>query len=319
MGSFLKICEYLFPGLNWSDKSLKSFNIFNIDKEHDGIKLGKYLREKLMMSRNGLIKVKKSDSLKVNGYYVHTDKILKAGDIVEFMLPDQNSENILPEDMELDIIYEDDYMIVVNKRAGILVHPSRNHYMGTLANGIMYHLMEKGRNVTIRPVNRLDKNTSGLVLFAKSSHIQHLISSDNFKDKIVKEYRAIVQGIVEPDSGTIDAPIAIERVHSIKRVVRGDGSRAITHYRVIERYTDYSLLGIVLETGRTHQIRVHMAHLGYPLLGDDLYRGSQEKIQRHALHACNIKMLHPITHSNLNFAAEIPEDMMKLIRKHSEN
>lgn len=309
----------LYPGLNWSDKGLKSYNVFIIDEEHDGLKLGKYLREKLLMSRNGLIRVKQSDSLKVNGYYVHTDKILKAGDQVEFSLPDRNSENILPEHMELDIIYEDDYMTVVNKKAGMLIHPSRNHYMGTLANGLMYHLMEKGRNITIRPVNRLDRNTSGLVLFAKSSHVQHLISSYNFKDKIVKEYRAIAQGIVESDSGTIDAPIAIERVHSIKRVVREDGSRAVTHYRVIERYTDYSLLAIVLETGRTHQIRVHMAHLGHPLLGDDLYGGSQEKIERQALHAYNIKMLHPITQDNLNFTAEIPEDMMKLIRKHSED
>jgi len=305
--------------LNWSDKGLKSYNVFIIDEENDGLKLGKYLRQKLLMSRNGLVKVKKSESLKVNGCYVHTDKILKTGDRVEFSLPDQNSENILPEYMDLDIIYEDDYMIVVNKKAGMLIHPSRNHYMGTLANGLMYHLMEAGRNVTIRPVNRLDRNTSGLVLFAKSSHVQHLISSDSFKDKIVKEYRAIAQGIVEPDSGTIDAPIAIERVHSIKRVVRADGSKAVTHYRVIERYTDYSLLGIVLETGRTHQIRVHLAHLGHPLLGDDLYGGSQEKIERQALHASNIRMLHPITHNNLNLTAEVPEDMMKLIRKHSED
>lgn len=319
MQSFLRIFSSLFPSLNWSDRGLKSYNIFIVDKEHEGLKLGKYLRDKLMMSRNGLVKVKQSDSLKVNGCYVHTDKILKAGDKVEFNFPDQDSENILPEYMDLDIVYEDDYMIVVNKKSGILIHPARNHYMGTLANGIMYHLMEEGRNITIRPVNRLDRNTSGLVLFAKSSHVQHLISLDGFKDKIVKEYLAIAQGIVEPDSGTIDAPIAIERVNWIKRMVREDGNRSITHFQVIERYMDYTLLNIILETGRTHQIRVHMAHLGHPLLGDDLYGGSQEKIERQALHAHNIKMLHPITHSNLKLTAEIPEDMLKLIRKHSED
>lgn len=304
---------------NWSDNGLKNYNIYEIDKKYDGLELGKYLKEKLMMSRNGLIKVKKSGSLKVNGDYVHTDKILKAGDKVEFELPDQHSENILPEYMELDIIYEDEYMIVINKEAGIPTHPSKNHFMGTLANGLMYYLMEEGREITIRPVNRLDKNTSGLVLFAKSSHVQHLMTLESYKTNITKEYLAVAQGRVEPDSGTIDAPIAIEREHSVKRVVREDGNRAVTHYRVIERYADYSLLGIILETGRTHQIRVHMAYLGHPLLGDDLYGGSQEKIQRHALHAYNIKMLHPIIHTNLNFTAELPEDMLQIIRKHSED
>jgi len=296
---------------------LKNYNIFNIEKECDGLKLGKYLREKLRMSRNGLTKVKKSCSLKVNGNYVHTDEILKAGDKVEFELPDQNSENILPECMELDIIYEDEYMVVLNKKSDIPTHPSGKYYTGTLANGLMYHLMEEGRPITIRPVNRLDKNTSGLVIFAKSSHIQHLMALEDYKPNFIKEYLAVAQGIVEADSGTIDAPIAIERAHSVKRTVREDGYRAITHYRVIERYEDYSLLGIILETGRTHQIRVHMAHLGHPLLGDELYGGSQEIISRQALHAYNIKMLHPIIHTNLNFTAELPEDMLQLIREYS--
>ncbi|HYF82329.1 MAG TPA: RluA family pseudouridine synthase [Clostridia bacterium] len=292
---------------------MKKYNVYEIEKQHDGVKLGDYLREHLMMSRNGLIKVKKSGSLKVNGLNVHTDIILKAGDKVEFELTDQNSENILPEFMELAIIYEDEYMIVINKEAGIPTHPSKNHYMGTLANGLMYHLMEEGRDITIRPVNRLDKNTSGLVLFAKSSHIQHLMSLESYKHKISKEYLAIAQGRVEADSGTVDAPIAKEREHSVIRTVREDGARAVTHYHVLERYEDYTLLSIFLETGRTHQIRVHMAYIGHPLLGDDLYGGGQEKIKRHALHAYNIKMLHPILHSNLNLTAELPEDMLQCL------
>lgn len=298
---------------------MKKYNTYEIEKQHDGAKLGDYLREHLMMSRNGLIKVKKSGSLKVNGLRVHTDNLLKTGDKVEFELPDQNSENILPEYMELDIIFEDEYMILINKAAGIPTHPSKNHYMGTLANGLMYHLMEEGQDITIRPVNRLDKNTSGLVLFAKSSHIQHLMSLESYKQKISKEYLAIVEGKVEAGSDTVDAPIAREREHSIKRTVREDGARAVTHYRVIERYEDYTLLSIFLETGRTHQIRVHMAYIGHPLLGDDLYGGGQEKINRHALHAYNIKMLHPIVHNDLNFTAELPRDMSALIKKHSED
>lgn len=296
---------------------MKSCNTFNIDKEYDGLKLGEYLRGKLRMSRNGLIKVKKSGSLKVNGYYVHTDEILKAGDKVEFELTEKNSENILPECMELDIIYEDEYMVVINKKAGIPTHPSGKHYTGTLANGLMHHLMEEGKPITIRPVNRLDKNTSGIVIFAKSSHIHHLMALEDYKPNFIKEYLAVAEGRVKADSGTVDAPIARERVHFIKRVVREDGDRAVTHYHVIKRYTDCSLLGITLATGRTHQIRVHMAYLGHPLLGDELYGGSQELISRQALHAYNIKMLHPITQSNLNFTAELPKDMMKLIREYS--
>lgn len=293
---------------------MKTYNLFDIDKRHDGMVLGVYLKEQLMMSRNGLIKVKKSGSLKVNGIGVHTNTILKAGDRIEFELPDQTSENILPEHMELDIIYEDDYMIIINKAAGIPTHPSRNHYMGTLANGLMYHLMGEGRDITIRPVNRLDRNTSGLVLFAKSSHIQHLMSLESYKQNMTKEYLAIVHGRVEAGSGTVDAPIAREKAQSIVRVVRGDGDRSVTHYRLLERFEDYSLLSIILETGRTHQIRVHMAHIGHPLLGDDLYGGSQEKINRHALHAYNIKMLHPIEHKSMSFTAPVPDDMKLLIK-----
>lgn len=296
---------------------MKNYNIYDIDKEHDGLKLGRYLKERLMLSRNGLIKIKKSDSLMVNGCYVHMDKILKTGDRVEFEIPEKNSGNILPEYMELDIVFEDEYIVVVNKTAGIPTHPSGRHSMGTLANGLMYHLMEEGRDITIRPVNRLDRNTSGLVLFARSSHIQHLMALESYKTNMVKEYLAVVQGRVMVDSGTIDAPIAIERVHSMKRAVRADGSRSVTHYRVIERYEDYSLLAVVLETGRTHQIRVHMAHIGHPLLGDELYGGSREKIKRHALHAHSIKMVHPIVHSNLSFTAELPQDMIELIRVYS--
>jgi len=302
--------------LDWSENNLKRFNTYIIDKENDGIKLGVYLKNRLMMSRNGLIKVKKSGSLKVNGYKAHTDIIIKAGDKVEFELPDRNSENILPEFMPLDIIFEDDYLIVINKEAGIPTHPSRNHYMGTLANGLMCHWMEEGRDITIRPVNRLDKNTSGLVIFAKSSHIQHLMSIEDYRSKITKEYLAVVQGVVGADSGTVDAPIAREKLHSIRRVVREDGAEAVTHYSVIERYEDCSLLEIVPETGRTHQIRVHMAHLGYPLLGDELYGGSQERIKRHALHAHRISMLHPIENRMLEFSAQIPSDMKELIKKH---
>ncbi|HWR62039.1 MAG TPA: RluA family pseudouridine synthase [Clostridia bacterium] len=292
---------------------MKSRNAFDIAEECSGMKLGRYLRERLLLSRNAVIRIKKSGTLTVNGLIAHTDRLLKVGDRVEFELTDENSTNILPEQMELDIVYEDEYMLVINKVAGIPTHPSGRHQTGTLANGLVFYLNSRGAELTARPVNRLDRNTSGLVAFAKNSHVQHLLNLEAYKGRMIKEYLAVVHGRVTGSQGTIDAPIAREKEHSVVRVVREDGSRAITHYRVIERYRDSALLSLILETGRTHQIRVHMAYLGHPLLGDDLYGGSLERIKRQALHASSIKMLHPITHADMEFSAELPEDMRELI------
>ena len=293
---------------------MKEQNIFYVDENWLRGKLGDYLRYKLMISKRGLIRIKKAGSIKVNGKIAYLNQELTTGDRIEFSFgEDPGSENILPEFMELDIVFEDDYLAVVNKKAGIPTHPSRNHYMGTLANGMVYHWMGEKDNITIRPVNRLDKDTSGLVVFAKSSHIQHLMSLETYKSNMKKEYVAIVHGIVEADSGTIDVPIARETQHSVKRVVREDGSKAVTHYRVLRKYSDYSLLSIILETGRTHQIRVHMTHIGHPLLGDELYGGSSEAIQRHALHAYRIVMRHPVSREIIKLTAQVPGDMVSLL------
>lgn len=293
---------------------MKTRNNFDIDRGSDGMELGRYLREKHLLSRNAMIRIKKSGTLTVNGIIAHTDRLLSEGDRVEFYLKDENSLTMEPEEQELDIVYEDEYMIVINKPSGMPTHPSGRHQTGTLANGLAFYLRSLGSELTVRPVNRLDRNTSGLVLFAKNSHVQHLLNLEGYKGKLIKEYLAVVHGRVIGGAGTIDAPIAREREHSVVRVVREEGSRAVTHYRVLECYEDTSLLSLVLETGRTHQIRVHMAYIGHPLLGDDLYGGSLDRIKRQALHACSIKMLHPITNKDMGFNAELPDDMLELIR-----
>jgi len=277
------------------------------------MKLGRYLREKLLLSRNAVIRIKKSGTLTVNGLIAHTDRLLREGERVEFELTDENSTNMLPERMELDIEYEDEYLLVINKAAGMPTHPSGRHQTGTLANGLAFYLNSRGIELAVRPVNRLDRNTSGLVVFAKNSHVQHLLNLEAYKSRMIKEYLAVVHGRITGSTGTIDAPIAREKEHSVVRVVREDGSRAVTHYRVIESYRDSTLLALILETGRTHQIRVHMAYLGHPLLGDDLYGGSLERIKRQALHACSIKMLHPITNTDMEFSAELPQDIRELV------
>lgn len=293
---------------------MKSRNSFDIDKGAGSMELGRYLREKLLLSRNALIRIKKSGTLTVNGILAHTDRLVEEGDRVEFDLNDENCLTMEPEELELDIVYEDEYMIVINKPAGMPTHPSGRHQTGTLANGLAFYLKSLGSELTVRPVNRLDRNTSGLVVFAKNSHVQHLLNLEAYKGKLIKEYLAVVHGRVTDGAGTIDAPIAREREHSVVRVVRGDGARAVTHYSVLGCFSDTSLLSLTLETGRTHQIRVHMSYMGHPLLGDDLYGGSLERIKRQALHACRIKMLHPITHENISFSVELPQDMRELVK-----
>ncbi|MFZ5352145.1 MAG: RluA family pseudouridine synthase [Bacillota bacterium] len=294
---------------------MKDYNLYVIDRSYEGCELRTFLKRELKLSHRTLINLKKNNSMKVNGETAYTNTILKVGDRLEITLAEEESEGILPEPMELDIVYEDEYMAVLNKPYNMPVHPTRRHYMGTLANGLVYHWMNRERSTVIRPVNRLDKDTSGLVVFAKNAHIQHLLSMNMAKPEFEKRYEAIVEGCVEICKGTINAPIAREYEGRVKRTVREDGERAVTHYELKEQLKDASLLDILLETGRTHQIRVHMSYIGHPLLGDDMYGGSLKHIHRHALHAGSINMLHPITNQWLYLKAELPEDMKNVIER----
>ncbi len=293
--------------------ALKDHNTYIIEKSEDGMKLEGYLRNKLRLSHRTLVKLKKNQSIKLNGEKSRINVLLSEGDKLEITLYGEESENILPEPMELDIVYEDEYLIAVNKPYNMPVHPTRRHIMGTLANGIVYYWMNRERSTVVRLVNRLDKDTSGLVVIAKNSHIQHLLSLNIGKPEFEKKYIAVVEGIPDNTVGTIDLPIARERAGFIKRVVREDGDRAVTHYEVLSSFKSTCVLSIKLETGRTHQIRVHMSHIGHPLLGDELYGGSTKLIYRHALHANEINMKHPITGKWLKLKAEMPSDMVELI------
>lgn len=287
---------------------------YTIDKELAGRKLRDFFRGNLKMSQRNLVALKKAESITVNGERAYMDLVLKEGDQVAVGKIEEDSENIMPECMALDIIYEDRHLVVINKEPGIPTHPTRKHFMGTLANGLLYYLMHDGKSMKIRPVNRLDKDTSGLIIFAKSAHAQHLLSLPGTRDQIKKEYLAIVEGQVAKDDGTIDEPIARDQPKRMKRVVREDGDKAVTHYHVLERYPDYTVLEILLETGKTHQIRVHMAHIGHPLIGDSLYGHESEKINRHALHACRLTFNHPFTHENLCLIAPIPDDIKAFMK-----
>ncbi len=285
-----------------------------IDKEMAGKKLRDFLRDNLRLSHRNLVAYKKAESITVNGEKAFVDMTLREGDVVRLRELEEDSEGILPEEMPLDIVFEDSHLIVINKRPGVPVHPTRKHFMGTLANGLMYYLMDRGKSARIRPVNRLDKDTSGLVIFAKSAHVQHLMSLEEARVHMEKVYLAVVEGQVEKMQGTIDAPIAREQPQRMKRVVRDGGDRAVTHYHVLERSAAYTVLEILIETGRTHQIRVHLAHIGHPLMGDFLYGQESEKINRHALHAYRLSFIHPFTGAHISLMAPIPEDIKGFIK-----
>ena len=291
---------------------MKEYNSYIIGAEDSGMLLKEFLIARLGISHNTLVKLKKHRAIRVNGDTGYVNKTVKEGDTVEVNLVEEGSDNILPEAMELRIAYEDEYLIIIDKEPNMPVHPSRNHYMGTVANGLMYYFLEGDKKITIRPINRLDKDTSGLVLFAKNAHIQHLMSQKLPGSEFVKEYLGICEGSLEPPAGTINLPISRERAESIKRVVREAGERAVTHYQVKEKLQAGCLVSIRLETGRTHQIRVHLSHLGHPLMGDELYGGGLSKINRHALHACRIAFNHPVTNRAIEISSPLPEDLLKL-------
>lgn len=284
-----------------------------IDKKYEGMTIRSFLRDKLQYSRRSIVALKKSCGAKLNGDLCHMNMLLKENDVLELDFEDSESENIALDEMELDVVFEDESMIVINKQAGIPVHPTRRYPNNTLANGLAFRWAGEDSARKVRPINRLDKDTTGLVVFAKNAHIQHLMSFYVGKEEFRKEYTALVHGQLQEAEGTIDQPIARENERAVKRVVREDGDRSVTHFKTEKTYRDYSVVRLVLETGRTHQIRVHMSYIGHPLLGDTLYGGDTGLIGRHALHAGKITMLHPVTKQWHTFEAPLPTDMGQLI------
>ena len=233
---------------------------------------------------------------------------------IDFNYEEDNS-NIVPTKMNLDIIYEDDWLLIVNKPAGIAIHPSILHYSDSLSNGIKFHFDSISLNKKIRPVNRLDSDTSGLVVFAKCEYIQECLILQMKNHIFQKEYLAICEGNFDVISDIISLPIARKENSIIERCISNDGQMSITHYEVLKQFNDYVLVKCILETGRTHQIRVHFSAIGHPLIGDSLYGSSSKLIPRQALHCYNLKFTHPITKENLEFFSELPSDLKKLLKE----
>lgn len=280
---------------------------YHVEQNADGCTITHILRDKLNISSRLLNKLKMNEKILVNDIPVFSNYIVHNGDFIKVKIDFVETDYIMPEKIDIEIIYEDEYLLAVNKPAGIVVHPSANHLSGTLANGVKYYL---NNNKKIRAINRLDRDTSGIVLFAKNEYIQELMIK---KVKIHKEYIAITNGIPKEKSGIIDKPIARKTGSIMERCVSEEGQQAITHYEVLKNInSNLSALKLVLETGRTHQIRVHLAYIKTPILGDTLYGNSSDLINRQALHAYKIEFAHPITNKNILIYAGIPDDMKKL-------
>lgn len=286
-------------------------------KENDiFINLKDLLKNYFQISDRLLVKLKKNQKIFVNNTKVSICMPLKAGDIVSIYLNFiEDNSNIIATKMPLNIIYEDDALLIVNKSANTPIHPSMDHFEDTLSNGIKNYFDEIGLHRKIRPVNRLDKNTSGLVIFAKNDYIQECLVKQMKTNIYIKEYIIVCNGIFKKSRGTINAPIAKKKNSIIERCISETGDVAITHYEVIKTFNNYSVVKCILETGRTHQIRVHMAHIGHPLIGDTLYGSSSPQISRQALHAYKITFVHPISRKKKEFISELPKDIEIFIHK----
>lgn len=287
-----------------------------IIKETDNyINLKDLLKNYFGISDRLLIKLKHNQKLFINNISVPVNSPLHVNDVVSIFIDFiEDNSNIVLTKMDLKIIYEDDALLIIDKPSSIPVHPSMEHFEDSLSNGVKYYFDKIGLQKMIRPVNRLDKDTSGLVVFAKNEYVQECLVKQMKSKQFVKEYIAICDGVFENLSGTINAPIARKSNSIIERCVNKNGDTAITHYEVLNIADNYSVVKCLLETGRTHQIRVHMAYIGHPLLGDTLYATASPLIDRQALHAYKIKFIHPITKTNLEFSAQIPADFEKLLK-----
>lgn len=252
--------------------------------------------------------------ISINNVCIDTRKTARQGDKLEINLEyDEDNSNIVSKKMDLKIIYEDEAFLILDKPAGIAVHPSILHYENSLASGVKYYFETIGIHKKIRPVNRLDLNTSGLIIFAKNEYVQECLIKQMKNEEFEKQYVAIVEGVLENKKGIINAPIARKETSIIERCVSDDGQEAVTEYEVLKENDKYSLIRCKLLTGRTHQIRVHMAYIGHPLLGDTLYGNKSDLINRQALHSYMISFIHPITKDRLNFVCEIPKEFREII------
>lgn len=288
---------------------------YRISGSESGLRIEQYLRRRRYSYQNLTQLKKMPESILINGTWSYMRDTLSEGDMLTVHIrEEESSPNIPPVCLPLDIVYEDDDLLVVNKPAGMPTHPSLNNYRNSLANALMYYYEQQGKAFVFRCTNRLDRDTSGLTVIAKHLISSSILSSMAVRHEIQREYLAVVRGSVSPASGTICAPLARSGSSLIERKVDFEhGEHAVTHYHVVKEENGHSLVSLMLETGRTHQIRVHMKHIGFPLVGDYLYNPDMDFISRQALHSHKLSFLHPITGKGMQFTAPLPDDMKNIL------
>lgn len=303
---------------------MKRVITYEINTEQQNQTILQFLKKKLYTDKAIIALKKTPEGILKNGIWAYVNEKISSGDILTINLIEESvSDNIVPEKLNIDIVYEDEDILVINKPYHMPIHPSQNHYTGTLANALAYYFKEQGKEFVFRCVNRLDKDTSGLTIVCKNQLAGGILSDMVSRREIRRTYLAICEdnGTL-PLEGTIDAPIARKEGSTIERMVDyAHGERAVTHYKVLKRILTkgVSLIQLQLETGRTHQIRVHMSHITHPLVGDVIYgnltSNTNALMNRQALHSYSLEFIHPITLQKMSFNQDIPKDMLTILEE----
>ena len=299
---------------------MESKLIIDVSDEETGERIDSFLSGKTEFTRTRIQQLIKDKNITVNGKATKSSYKIEENDEIAIEVPEAETTEIKPENIKIDIVYEDSDIAVINKQAGLVVHPAHGHYSGTLVNAILYHIKDlSGINGEIRPgiVHRLDKDTSGLIVIAKNDKVHTTLTEMFQEKKIRKTYLAILKGKLNKSEGKIVTQIGRDKNDRKKMTVIDDitkGKNAITNYKVVSQNNLFTLVKVNIETGRTHQIRVHMRHLGYPILGDSVY-GRKDNEKRQMLHAYKLEFLHPVTGHQMEFTGEIPEDFQKALKK----
>ena len=290
-----------------------------LEADESGKRLDAYLAENTELTRTRIQQLIKEENIKVNDKKTKSSYKIETGDTIEVFIPEKKEIDLVPQNISINILYEDNDIAVINKKAGLVIHPSHGHESGTLVNAIMFHIKDlSGINGEIRPgiVHRLDKDTSGLVIIAKNDKAHNRLS-EMFKNKeINKTYLAIVKGSLGRDKGSLETQMGRDPKDRKKMsVLKTGGKTAITNYEVLDKNDKFSLVRVNIETGRTHQIRVHMKYLGYPILGDSVYGKESKSVKRQMLHAYKLEFLHPVTGKEMIIKSEIPKDFSEVLEK----
>ncbi|MBD1382292.1 RluA family pseudouridine synthase [Metabacillus arenae] len=287
-----------------------------IYKLEESIRLNHFLLTEIKASKGFIQKWVKEEKVRVNDRFEANNPFLQKGDRISLDLFKEKEQDVVPQRMEIEILFEDDHLIILNKQAGVNTHPNKPKQTGTLANGLAFYYQSAGESLKTRHIHRLDRDTTGAVIFAKHALSQSILDSHLEKREIKRTYTALVKGRVKKKKDVIAAAIGRDRHHATKRRVSKSGQKAVTRYETLDYFQkeDISIVQLQLDTGRTHQIRVHMSSIGHPIIGDALYGGSSLLMERQALHAAFVRFSHPLTKEKLDIAAPFPEDMSKFVK-----